>query len=134
MAQAYIGPDPLPIRVITKDIVWPDDPDWLGDLTTDEPDAECWGTTGIRRSSGSPIMNIAIYFAAVDETGQQVAATATVRSFVINKPEAYGLAADLKGIRHPSSDVAVGYNLLEPLIVTVGKHRRSGENCGCGWS
>lgn len=126
MAIPYTkGPDIQYIRTITKGGGWPDDPDWLGDLTTAEPDAECWGLTA-RRAGGHPIRNLAIYFAAVDATGQQVAATATIRPFIINEGQAYGLPADKKGIRHPSSAALAAYNLIDPLIVTVTKHVKMG--------
>lgn len=108
------------------DGAWPDDPDWLGDLTLADPDEDiCWGLSGKRAAGvGTPLQQLAIYFAAVDATGQQVAATATVRAFVINKPEAYGLKAGAKGIRHPSMDAIAGFDLLEPLVVTVTKHQK----------
>jgi len=109
-----------------KDGVWPDDPDWLGDLTLAEPDDSiCWGLSGKRAAGvGTPLLNLAIYFAAVDATGQQVAATATIRTLIVNKPEAYGLKAGAQGIRHPSMDAIAGFDLIEPLVVTVTKHQK----------
>jgi len=123
---AYQGPEPLYIRTITKDGAWPDDPDWLGDLTTDDPAEDiCWGLSGKRAAGvGTPLQQLVVYFAAVDATGQQVAATATVRVFLLNKPEAYGLKAGAKDIRHPSMDALAGYDLIEPLVVTCTKHQR----------
>lgn len=126
MAKAYLGPDLLYIRTITKGVGWPDDPDWLGDFTTAEPDAECWGTTGVRRGTGEPIQSLAVYFAAVNAAGQQVAATATVRGFLINKPGAYDLASGLQGIRHPSTDAIAAFDLSEPFVITCGKHSKMG--------
>jgi hypothetical protein len=126
VAKAYLGPDPLYIRTITKGGGWVDDPDWLGNFTLAEPDDECWGTTGVRRGTGEPIQSLAVYFAAVDATGQQVAATATVRGFVINKPGVYDLKAGLKGIRHPSTDAIAGFDLSEPFVITCGKHSKMG--------
>lgn len=109
-----------------KDGAWPDDPDWLGDLTLAEPsDDICWGLSGKRAAGvGTPLQQLAIYFAAVDATGQQVAGTATIRAFIVNKPEAYGLKAGANGIRHPSMDAIAGFDLSEPLVVTVTKHQK----------
>lgn len=125
MTTPYDGPNLTPIRTITKaGGVWPADADWLGDFSTAEPDAECWSTTGIRRGSGHPLKNIAVYFAAVNSSGVQVAATATVRGIIINPADLYGLKPGLPGIRHPATAELTSYDLKDPLIITCGKHQK----------
>lgn len=104
---------------------WVDDPDWLGDFTLDEPEAGTWGVTGIRRGSGHPMKNIAVYITAVDAAGAQVAGQATVRGFIINKGEGYDLPPGVKGIRHAAT-AAVALNFIDPFVITVGKHSKMG--------
>lgn len=121
----YNGPDLTPIRTITKVAgVWPADADWLSNFSTAEPDAECWSTTGIRRGSGHPLKNIAVYFAAVTSAGIQTAATATIRGVIINPANLYGLSPGLPGIRHPATAELTSYDLKDPLVITCGKHQK----------
>ncbi len=116
----------MPFRTIVNDGGWPNDPDWLGDLETDDPDdAICFGLSGRRAASqGTPMRDAVIYFAAVDADEKQVAGTATIQVFIINGAEHYGLKPDARGIRHPSTLEFTNYDLMDPLTFTVTKHER----------
>lgn len=118
----YKGPDLKFVRTITKGGGWVDDPDWLGDFTIADPEAQAVNVPTILSGSGAPMRNLAWYLSAVDANGVQVAATATLRGIVIHKAQLFTIKGAVKGRRFASSDAIAAWDFLDPFIVPVSKH------------
>lgn len=117
----YVGPDGRLLRTIT-------------DLNANDPVFSPFSTPantislpGTRASNGAPLSRVMLTFAFFDAGGlRKSGGTANLRPFFVEQPATYGLTESTTSIVHPIADELADYNLSDPLIVTVTKHRAFG--------